>query len=137
MGEPPLSELVEELHRRQAAMYGGGPVDPVAAMLAEDVVWHVPGASPIAGEHRGREAVIEYFRTRRELASNSMRLHPRDMLADENLVVQLVDGSAELGGKPVTWSTVGIYRFEAGQVAEAWLVPSDLAKFDRIWSRRA
>ncbi len=118
-------------------MYTGGPVGPVAEMLAEDVVWRVPGKSPIAGEHRGRQAAIEYFRTRRELAGNSMRLHPGNLLADENLVVQLVDGSAEIGGETVTWSTVGIYRFEAGQVAEVWLVPSDLEKFDRIWNRGA
>jgi predicted ester cyclase/ketosteroid isomerase-like protein len=130
-----LAEQVDELHRRQAAMYAGGPVDPVAEMLAENVVWHVPGKSPIAGEHRGKQAVIEYFGTRRRLAGNSMRLHPCELLVDEDLVVQLVDGSAEIGGEAVTWNTVGIYRFESGRVAEAWLVPSDLAKFDRIWSQ--
>lgn len=131
----PLAEKVEELHRRQAAMYAGGPVDPVAELLAEDVVWHVPGASPIAGEHRGRQAVIEYFDTRRRLAGNSMRLHPGDLLDGEDVVVQLVGGSAEIGGEPVAWSTVGVYRFEAGRVAEAWLVPTDLSKFERIWSQ--
>lgn len=116
-------------------MYAGGPVDPVAEMLAEGVVWHVPGKSPIAGEHRGKEAVLEYFSTRRRLVDNSMRLHPGELLVSENLVVQLVDGSAEIAGEPVAWSTVGVYRFEDGRVAEAWLVPSDLAKFERIWNR--
>lgn len=132
-----LAGLVDELHRRQAAMYAGGPVDPVAEMLAEDAVWHVPGTSPIAGEHRGKPAVIEYFGTRRRLADNSMQLHPGELLVGEDMVVQLVDGSAEIGGEAVTWSTVGIYRFEQGRVVEAWLVPSDLAKFDHIWSRGA
>lgn len=46
------AELVAELHRRQGEMYAGGPVEPVLELLAEDVVWHVPGASPIAGDHR-------------------------------------------------------------------------------------
>jgi ketosteroid isomerase-like protein len=132
-----LAEQVEELHRRQAAMYADGPVEPVAEMLAEDVVWHVPGRSPIAGEHRGKEAVIDYFDVRRRLAGNSMRLHPGELLLGEGLVVQLVDGSAEISGEAVTWSTVGIYRFEAGRVVEAWLVPTDLEKFDRIWSQAA
>ena len=130
-----LPRRVEELHRRQAAMYAGGPVDPVAEMLAEDVVWHVPGASPIAGEHRGRQAAIEYFRARRELAGHSMQLHPRELMVGEDFVVQLVDGSAEIAGEAVSWSTVGVYRFDHGRVVEAWLVPSDLKKFDRIWSQ--
>ncbi len=136
MADTSLAELVEELHRRQAAMYAGGPVGPVEELLAEDVVWHVPGTSPIAGEHRGREAVIEYFETRRRLAANTMRLHPGEMLSRGDFVVQLVDGSAEIAGEEVTWSTVGLYRFEAGQVAEAWLIPSNLATFERIWAER-
>jgi len=128
------TELVEELHRRQAAMYAGGPVEPVGEMLAEGVVWHVPGTSPIAGEHRGRPAVIAYFELRRRLARNSLRLHPGDFLTGRDFVAQLVEGSAEIAGTEVAWSTVGVYRFEAGRVAEAWLVPSDLAEFDRIWN---
>jgi len=31
-------------------MYAGGSVEPVAELLAEDIVWHVPGKSPIVGE---------------------------------------------------------------------------------------
>jgi ketosteroid isomerase-like protein len=128
-----LAERVEELHRRQAEMYAGGPVEPVAELLADDVVWHVPGKSAIAGDHSGKEAVLAYFRLRRRLAASSMRIHPGERLTGEDLVAQLADGSAEIGGETVRWSTVGIYRFENGKVAEAWLIPSDLAKFDRIW----
>lgn len=131
----PLVEQVDELHRLQAQMYAGGPVEPLAELLADDVVWHVPGSSPIAGDHLGRATVFEYFRTRRRLADNSMRLHPGEVLADGETVVQRVDGSARIGGEPVSWSTVGVYRFEAGRVAEVWLVPTDLAKFERIWNR--
>lgn len=102
-------------------------------MLTEDIVWHVPGVSPIAGDHRGHDAVIEYFRTRRRIADNSMRLHPGEMLAEEDLVVQRVDGIAVVGGESVGWKTVGIYRLEASRIAEVWLVPLDLQNFDRVW----
>ena len=126
-------ELVEELHQRQAEMYAGGSTDGVVEMLAEDIVWHVPGVSPIAGDHRGHHAVIEYFRTRRRIADNSMRLHPGEMLAEDDLVVQRVDGTALVGGESVSWKTVGIYRLEASRIAEVWLVPLDLQQFDRVW----
>jgi len=131
----PLIKRVDELHRLQAAMYAGGPVEPLAELLADDVVWHVPGSSPLAGDHRGRQAVFEYFHTRRRLVDNSMQLHPGEILADGDTVVQRVDGSARIDGEPVSWSTVGVYRFEADRVAEVWLVPTDLAKFERIWNR--
>jgi uncharacterized protein len=126
-------ELVAELHRRQGAMYAGGPVEEVASLLAEDIVWHVPGTSPIAGDHRGREAVLAYFERRRALADQTFVMHPKGALSDGDAVVQLVDGEATIGGERRTWSTAGVYRVRDGLVAEVWLVPLDLAEFDAIW----
>ena len=127
-------ELVAELHRRQGAMYTGGPVEPVAELLAEDIVWHVPGSSPIAGDHRGRDAVLAYFEKRRAIADNTFVLHPKGVLEEGDAVVQLVDGEATIGGERRTWSTAGVYRIADGLVAEVWLVPLELAAFDAVWS---
>jgi uncharacterized protein len=129
--------LVAELHRRQAAMYAGGDVDAVAELLAEDVVWHVPGTSPIAGDHRGRDAVLAYFRRRRALADNTFVMHPKGVLEDGDAVVQLVDGEAVIDGEQRAWSTAGVYRTAGGLVAEVWLVPLDLAAFDEVWAARS
>jgi ketosteroid isomerase-like protein len=132
----PAVELVEELHRRQNEMYSGGSVDQVAELLAEDIVWHVPGSSPIAGDHRGVEEVITYFERRRQLASATMKMEPGELLETNDAVAQFVAGSATLDSERVTWQTVGVYRvdLEQGQIREAWLVPLDSDLFDRIWS---
>jgi ketosteroid isomerase-like protein len=132
----PNRALIAEFHRRQGDFYAGGPLEPVAELLAEDVRWHVPGTSPIAGDHRGRGSVLAYFQRRREIASGTMRMTVRDGLADDEAVIELVDGSARLGGESVTWRTVGVYRIRDRLVAEAWLVPFDLELFDRIWTPR-
>lgn len=137
MSEAPANDnaaLVAELHRRQGEMYAGGPLEPVAELLAEEIVWHVPGRSPIAGDHRGVEAVLAYFAKRRELARATMAMHPGAAIADGEAVVQLVDGTARIGGEEVRWRTVGAYRVEGGLVREVWLVPLDLDRFDRIWA---
>lgn len=130
------AELIEELHRRQAEMYAGGPVEPVAELLAEEVVWHVPGRNRIAGDHRGIEAVLEYFRRRRQLADETMRMHPGGVLRQGDGVAQFVEGRAVLDGEEVTWQTVGVYRVDGdgGHIREVWLVPLDGELFDRIWS---
>jgi hypothetical protein len=130
----PNVELLEEFRRRQDAMYAGGPVEPAAELLAEDVVWHVPGSSPIAGEHRGRAAVLDYFRRRRDLAGGTLRIARRGELADDEVVVQLADGRATIGGAEAAWRTAGVYRVSGGRIAEAWLVPLDLAAFDAAWT---
>jgi ketosteroid isomerase-like protein len=132
-------ELVAELHRRQGEMYAGGSVEAVMELLAEDIIWHVPGESPIAGDHRGHAQVIAYFDRRRRLAGATMRMRPGGLLAEGDGVAQFVEGTAEFGGKWVSWQTVGAYRLdlERGRVCEVWLVPLDLSLFDELWSQVA
>ncbi len=83
--------VVEEFLRRQREMYAGGDLGPVDELLAEDVVWHVPGSSPIAGEYRGRKAVTEYFRLRRELAGGAITISAEGEAHHEEALVQLAD----------------------------------------------
>lgn len=116
-------------------MYAGGGLDAVRELLSPDVVWHVPGGSAIAGDHRGRDAVMAYFERRRALAGGRMVIEERRQIADGDTVVQLADGSMELGGETLRWRTAGVYRFDGEQVAEAWLVPLELDAFDAIWRR--
>jgi ketosteroid isomerase-like protein len=129
-------ELVAELHRRQGAMYAGGAVDPVVELLAEDIVWHVPGRSPIAGDHRGVAQVVEYFERRRGLADATMQMRPGEVISEGDAVAQFVTGTAVLGGESVSWQTIGVYRLDAehSRIQEVWLVPLDADLFDRIWS---
>lgn len=129
-------ELVAELHRRQGEMYAGGSVDSVVELLAGDIVWHVPGRSPIAGDHRGVEQVIAYFERRRQLANATMGMYPGEVIATGDAVAQFVEGSATLNGQRVSWQTFGVYRvnLEHRWIREVWLLPLDGELFDRIWS---
>jgi 2'-5' RNA ligase len=133
-GADPVS-VVRRFHAEQAGLCAGGSVDAgLQDLLAEDVVWHVPGASPIAGEHRGVDAVLQYFRTRRDMTDETFRVtvHGAAMIAGR--VVQLAGGRAVRDGVEVFWETVGVFRVADGRIAECWLIPFDQAAFDRIWS---
>jgi hypothetical protein len=75
-----------------------------------------------------------YFARRRDLASRTFRLHPGEVLiGDRDHVAVLTDGTAVLDGEERRWSSVGLYRFRSGRIAECWLLPLDPAEFDRIW----
>jgi uncharacterized protein len=135
MADPhPNALLIREFHERQNRFYSGGDQAPARAMLAEDVVWHVPGDSAIAGEHRGRDAVLLHFANRRALAHATFRIDVRGVLADDERAVILASGEVEHGGESFSWGTVGIFRLAAGRIAECWVVPYDQSAFDRIWS---
>lgn len=135
MTAPDAKAVVDRFLECQRAMYAGGDVHLVAELLAEDVVWHVPGKSPIAGDYRGREAVVGYFTARRRLAGGAIAVTQHGELAGPDVLVQLADGRAALGGEDTVWRTAGIYRVASGKIAEAWLVPLEAEAFDRAWRR--
>jgi len=126
--------LLERLHDAQQRFYAGGARAPLDAVLAPDVAWHVPGSSPIAGTYRGIDEVVAYMTARRELASRTFKMHPREVLVGEEHIACLVDGTVERDGRQERWSTIGLYRVHGPQVAEVHLLPFDQQQFDRIWS---
>jgi ketosteroid isomerase-like protein len=127
-------EIVREFHERQRRFYTGGDAAPLRDLLTEDIVWHVPGQSPIAGDHEGIEAVMDYFERRRALARATFRIHVHEVLARGDIVIQLAGGTADLGGREVAWETVGVFRVREGKIAEGRLVPFDQYLFDEVWS---
>ena len=126
--------VVREFHEVQGRFYAGGPADPLAERLTEEVVWHVPGRNRIAGDHRGRERVLDYFALRRELTDATFRVKVGAIMASGDAVVQFADGEAEREGRRLEWRTVGVFRVADAQIAECWLIPLDQPAFDEAWS---
>jgi uncharacterized protein len=129
--------LLARLHAAQGAFYAGesGAEPALRALLHPAIEWHVPGRNAIAGDYRGADAVMAYFARRRDHAARSFRMHPGDVLTgDGDRVAVLTDGTATIAGREERWSTVGLYRLTADQVAGCWLLPLDPAAFDRIWA---
>jgi ketosteroid isomerase-like protein len=128
-------DLLDRLHRAQNEFYAGGERSALEALLAEEIVWTVPGDNAIAGTYRGRDEVFGYFRRRRDLADRTFRMKRLDVLVGEGRrVAALTDGYATIGGLERHWSTVGLYEIADGRIAACWLLPLDQAAFDAIWS---
>ena len=128
--------VVRRFYDLQPRVYSGdAPADLLRDVLDPEVVWHVPGSSAIAGEHRGVDAVLDYMERRRRMTDSTFRVtvHGTAMIAGR--VVQLAGGSALRDGREVSWETVGVFRVARGRIAECWLIPFDQAAFDEIWSR--
>ena len=128
-------KLVRDLHAAQARVYAGHTsAAALEALLSDDVAWRVPGRNAIAGEYRGRRAVLDYFTRRRRMAGDSLRVTVHRVLADDEVVMQLAGGRAELGGAIREWETVGVFRIADARISECWLVPLDQYAFDEAWS---
>jgi ketosteroid isomerase-like protein len=131
----PLETLLARLHAAQQRFHAGGPADELRELLAADVRWTVPGQNAIAGQYTGIDDVLRYFERRRQLASQTFRMHVRDVLTGKgNHIAALTDGTAVIRGRPEQWSTMGLYDFRRGRLQACWLLPLDREQFDRIWS---
>jgi len=127
--------LLRRLHAAQGAFYSGAEEAPVRELLTDDVHWHVPGRSAIAGDYHGVDAVLAYFRRRRDLARRTFRMHPGDVLVGDGArIAALTDGTAMIGGVERRWSTVGLYEIRDGRIGACWLLPLDAESFDEIWA---
>jgi ketosteroid isomerase-like protein len=116
-------EMVDALVRAD------GPA--VAELLADDVVYHFPGRSQLAGTYRGRDEVMGLFRGLAARLGAPPRLHSHDVLASEAHAVDLAVHSADRGGLPFEWRAVRIYHFGAGGlITEIFLTIEDLYAFD-------
>ena len=131
----PNARLLEAFYQAQAAFYAGGDDTTVLrGRMTDDIVWHVPGRSPIAGHYHGHQEVLGYFVARRAHAKATFRVRPGAILADDERALQLAEGQLERDGQLQTWQTVGVFRIADGKIAECWLVPFDQYLFDELWS---
>src|SRR2546429_3519912 len=79
MFEHPNAALVERLY----AAFDSKDAVSLGKLIAEDAVWHVPGTSPISGDHRGQAAIFAYFQKLAELTDGTFHAELIDVLASD------------------------------------------------------
>jgi len=124
----------EVLLRRGLEAFSKGDMEGVAALFADDVVWHTPGRGPLAGDHRGKDQVMSMLGKQAELTGGTFRAEPHDILANDEHGVLLATVRAERRGK--TWQDNGllVFHIHNGKASEVWLHPGDQYAGDEFFS---
>src|SRR6202453_593459 len=86
--------------------------------LAEDVVWHVPGRGPLAGDYQGIAEVIALFSKIAELSGGTARFTLHDVLANGNHMISLATVTAERAGKQYQDKLVHVMKVHDGKATE-------------------
>jgi uncharacterized protein len=125
----------EELVRRGYDAFAKGDIDTLRALFDPDVVWHQPGRSLLAGDHRGIDAVLGFFAKTMELTAGSFRAEPHDLIADDQQVVGLHLARAERQGRTFVDHQVLVVHVRDGRIAEVWEHVGDQYAFDEFFSQ--
>jgi uncharacterized protein len=102
-------------------------------ILAEDCVWHVPGRGQLAGDKKGRQAIVEYFGKLGEMSQGSVKVDLHDVLANDEHVAGLHSTSAQRGGKSFETTEVIVFHVQDGRVSEGWEHPFNLYGQDEVF----
>jgi ketosteroid isomerase-like protein len=131
MGTGELGEKGRRLAEAMAAVSRGDLEGFGRLLLADEVVWHWGGRSSVAGDYRGRAAVLGLLAGFRELTRDRLVVEPLDILEGESFLMSFTRVTADRAGVRLDVVMADAMRFDAeGRVAEFWTLSNDQAAVD-------
>jgi ketosteroid isomerase-like protein len=124
----------EQVVRDGFAAFASGDMATLRRVLAPDVVWHVPGRSPLAGSHKGVEEILGYLRRVNELSEGTFAIDLHDVVGNERHVFAAYGMNARRAGKVLNDHALAVFHVRDGQVTEAWWTVGDQYIADDFWS---
>jgi uncharacterized protein len=125
----------EDFIREGYAAFGRGDIDALQhKFFAEDVRYHVPGRSLLAGDYEGVAQVLEWLGRQFELSGGTISAEVRDVVANDEHAVSLITVRAERAGKEIADDSVQVFRIRDGKVSEFSSYPADLYAMDEFWA---
>jgi uncharacterized protein len=126
----------ESLARAASAAFGRGDLNALKDQyFDENIVWHVAGTGPLAGDYVGVAQVMAQLGRISQLSGGTIRPELHDVLVSKDHTVVLVTMHAQRAGKqPLSLNVVHIIHGENGKATEIWTHSADPAAAAQFWS---
>ena len=129
--EHPNATLV----RRGYAAFNTADIETLGEILGENVVWHTPGRSPIAGDYRGRDAVFGQFGRYGGDTAGTFSADLQHVLTDqEGRVIGVHRNTGVRNGKQLDVYCCLVFEIEEGKVVDGREYFYELEAWDAFWS---
>ena len=120
--------------RRFYEAFRRGDLEALQRLMAPQFVWHIPGRSPVAGDHRGFAGLARVISLFMELSEGTLRGENHDIVSSPDHGVNLDRLTASRGSKKLDMPLAFVAHIENGRIAEAWDMPLDTRAWDDFWS---
>jgi uncharacterized protein len=124
----------EELVRKGYDAFARGDMDTLRELFDPEIVWHFPGRSSLAGDHRGPDAVLGFFGRTMELTAGTFRVEVHDVVADDRHAVGMHLATGEREGRRLEDREVLVFHVRDGRVVEVWQYIEDQYTYDEFFS---
>jgi ketosteroid isomerase-like protein len=131
MAEHPHIEVL----RRAWRTLSEGDAAALQEVLTKDCLLHIPGDHPLAGEHKGIDAMLDTYRRMHEETGATLRWEPRQLFTDgRGHVIGVRRLTAERRGRRFDSVGAVICTIVGDRVASVEMFEEDLDRFNEFWS---
>lgn len=124
-----------EVVRRGYAAFNAADIATLTELMDENVSWHTPGRSPIAGDYLGRDAVFGQFgRYGGDTVGTFKAELEQVFTSPDGRVIGLHHNSGERNGKRLDTDCCIVFEFANGRVISGREYFFDLLNWDDFWS---
>ena len=130
-----MTQPNQDLVRAASAAFGRGDLGALRdQFFAADIVWHIAGTGPLAGDYEGAAQVMGLLGKISALSGGTVRPELHDVLVSTDHTVALTTIRAERAGKQLRLNLVHVIHAENGKATEVWTHSSDPAAAAEFWS---
>jgi ketosteroid isomerase-like protein len=122
------------IYWRLIAAFNANDLETVSALLDPNLIYTLPGRSPVAAHTQGVAAHLDMLRRARELSGGTLKLEPHVVAAEADYVFVYGRVTAERDGKCLDCEHCVVFRFSNGRIVEGRTLPVDLYAFDEFWA---
>ena len=119
-----------QVYLRTVEAFRDRDFETIASLIAEDVVWHLPGDHPLAGDWEGRDQLFQLFA---KLGPLGFTIREHDVFADDDHVCALSYIGARRDGLEVETRVVSIFHYRDGRQTERWFYPDNVVAWNSIF----
>jgi uncharacterized protein len=106
----------------------------VAQCLDRNVVWHVAGDNPLAGDFVGIDGVLGAMRRYSEHSGGSLVLDTKAVFADDDHAIAVHSATAQRSEFSYRAHEIDVFHVGADRILEFWSFSEDQTATDTLWS---
>jgi uncharacterized protein len=115
-----------EMARKGYAAFNEGDIETAMSTISDDVVWHGGNRGPLAGDYKGKAAVLALFMKFGQLTEGTYKAEIHDILANDEHGVVIGVYKSTRNGKTFEDKFVDVIHPDAdGKAKEYWRFESD------------
>jgi ketosteroid isomerase-like protein len=124
----------DDLIRSAYDAFAMGDIPAVLRVLDAGITWHVPGRSPLSGDYKGHDGVLDFFGRCQQLSGGTLRVAADEIISEGDRVVALTTVSAERHGQSWSSPEVHVWQVRDGKAFDFREFQGDQQAEDAFWA---